>query len=191
MKGYTKSIQVAMLAVAGAVLAAGCGDSRAVNKQNLASALNHDYSQNQDCLFAKPMPFPYEVAVSDKLLTETRQRLDALAEAGLLEREQSVQNGDTINRYVLTAEGSQTAGKGRFCYGRRQVTSVEKFTSPVDYNGMPLTKVEYHFVLKNPPSWAKEDQVRNAFPMVAKSLSQQPVDDATLVLTPDGWELTY
>ena len=96
-----------------------------------------------------------------------------------------------MNRYVLTAAGSQTKGKGRFCYGRREVTSVEKFTAPVDYQGMPLTKVEYHFVLKNAPSWAKQDEVRNAFPSVAKATSEQPVDDATLVLTHDGWVLTY
>jgi hypothetical protein len=141
MKRYTKSIQVMMLAAAGAVLAAGCGDTRVANKENLAYALNHDYSVNQDCLFAKPMPFPYEVAMNDKLLAETRRRLDALAEAGLLEKEQNLERGVTVNRYVLTAAGSQTAGKGRFCYGRREVTSVENFTAPVDYQGMPLTKV--------------------------------------------------
>jgi hypothetical protein len=191
MKRWAKSIQVATLAVAGTVLAAGCGDTRVANKQNLEYALNHDYSANEDCLFAKPMPFPYEVAMNDKLLGETRRRLDALTEAGLLEREQNVENGATVNRYILTAAGSRTEGKGRFCYGRRQVTSVETFTPPTDYNGMPLTKVEYHFVLKGSPSWAKQDEVRNAFPMVAKSFSEQPVDEATLVLTHNGWVLTY
>jgi hypothetical protein len=191
MKRYTKSIQVAMLAAACAVVSAGCGDTRVANKENLAYALNHDYQASQDCLFAKPMPFPYEVSVNDKLLGETRRRLDALSEAGLLEREQNLVRGETINRYVLTAEGSRTEGKGRFCYGRRQVTSVEKFTEPVDYDGKPLTKVEYHFVLKNPPSWAKQDEVRNAFPMVKKATSEEPVDEATLMLTHDGWVLTY
>jgi hypothetical protein len=191
MNRFSKSMQVAMLAAAGAVLAAGCGDTRVASKANLAYALNHDYQANHDCLFAKPMPFPYEVAVDDKLLGETRKRLDALSEAGLLEREQSQVSGNTINRYVLTAAGSQTEGKGRFCYGRREVTSVEKFTQPVDYQGMPLTKVEYHFQLKNAPSWAKQDEVRSAFPSVAKATSEQPVDDATLVLTHDGWVLTY
>jgi hypothetical protein len=191
MKRFAKSIQVAMLAAAGAVLAAGCGDTRAASKKNLAYALNHDYAVNEDCLFAKPMPFPYEVAVDDKLLAETRRRLDALAEAGLLEREQNIANGTTVNRYMLTAAGSRTEGKGRFCYGRRQVTSVEKFTPPIDYQGMPLTKVEYHFVLKGSPSWAKQEEVRNAFPMVAKSMSEEPVDEATLMLTHDGWVLTY
>ena len=191
MKRYKQSIRVAMLAAAGTVLAAGCGDSRVASKQNLAQALNHDYSASEDCLFAKPMPFPYEVAINDQLLAQTRHRIDALAEAGLLEREQTQQNGGTVNRYILTAAGSHTEGKGRFCYGRREVTSVETFSAPVDYQGMPLTKVAYHFRLKNPASWAKQDEVRNAFPMVAKSTAEQPVDEATLVLTHDGWILTY
>ena len=191
MKGYTKVVKMAMLAAASAVLAAGCADSRVASKASLADALNHDYSASQDCLFTKAMPFPYQVSVNDKLLSETRHRLDALAEAGLLEREQTTEGADTINRYVLTAAGSRTEGAGKFCYGRRQITSVENFTPPVDYNGKPLTKVEYHFVLKNPPSWAKKDEVRNAFPMVAKSMSDQPVDEATLMLTHDGWVLTY
>ena len=191
MKGYTKALKVAMLAAAGTMLAAGCADSRVASKENLASALNHDYSASEDCLFAKPMPFPYQVAVNDKLLAETRRRLDALAEAGLLEREQTPEGGTTMNRYVLTAAGSRTEGSGRFCYGRREVTSVEKFTAPIDYQGMPLTKVEYHFVLKNTPSWVKKDEVRNAFPVVAKSTAEEPVDEATLVLTHNGWVLTY
>src|SRR6202453_3961559 len=82
MKGYTKAMKVAMLAAASAVLAAGCADSRVASKESLADALNHDYSASQDCLFTKPMPFPYQVAVNDKLRTETRHRLDALGEAG-------------------------------------------------------------------------------------------------------------
>jgi len=191
MKGYSKAVKMAVLAAASAVMAAGCANSNVASKQNLADALNHDYLASHDCLFAKPMPFPYEVAMNDKLLAETRHRLDALAEAGLLEREQTTQNGDTVNRYVLTAAGAHTEGGGKFCYGRRQVTSVEKFTAPVDYNGKPLTKVEYHFVMKDSPSWAKKDEVRNAFPDVAKDLAPQPVDDATLILTHDGWVLTY
>jgi hypothetical protein len=190
MKRGLKSMQVVVLA-AGAMIVAGCADSRVANNKNLAEALNHDYSLNQDCLFTKPMPFPYEVSVNDKLLSETRHRLDALAEAGLLEREQNQVRGVIVNRYVLTAAGSRTEGKGRFCYGRREVTSVEKFSQPVDYQGKPLTKVEYHFVLKNPPSWATQNEVRNAFPSVANATSTEPVDQATLMLTQDGWVLTY
>jgi hypothetical protein len=180
------------VALAGAVgMLAGCGDERVANTRNLEHALNRDYSVNADCLFDKPLPFPYEISVSDPLLSETRHRLDALVEAGLLTREQRPQGQEIINHYSMTVSGSQVKGHGRFCYGSRQVTSIEKITPPVDYQGMPLTKVEYHFVLKDGASWARQTEVREAFPNVAKSLQQEPVDDATLVLTQNGWELTY
>ncbi len=191
MKRLSKALKVAMVVAGTTVLAAGCGSARTANKENLAWALNNDYSANQDCLFAKPMPFPYEVALNDKLLQETRHKLDALSDAGLLERDQTIQSGSPVNRYMLTAAGASAEGKGRFCYGKRKVTSIEKFTPPVDHDGMPVTKVEYHFVMKNPPSWAKQEPVIEAFPSVAKSMASEPVDEATLVLTSNGWELTY
>ncbi len=190
MKRRTMPFRLAALAGAIGILA-GCGDQRAANKQSLEHALNRDYSVNADCLFSKALPFPFEVSVSDKLLAQTRSRLDALVEAGLLTREESIRKDEVINRYSMTASGARVQGHGRFCYGRRQVTSVEKFTPPVNYDGMPLTKVEYHFVLKDSAGWAKQQEVRNAFPDVAKSLQQSPVDEATLVLTNNGWVLTY
>ncbi|HEV2274320.1 MAG TPA: hypothetical protein VGR96_09145 [Acidobacteriaceae bacterium] len=185
------ALRLAVFAGAVSMLAAGCGDQRAANKQALEKALNRDYALNADCLFAKPLPFPYELAVQDKLLGQTRSKLDALVEAGLLSRVESVRGNQVVNRYSMTASGAQVEGKGRFCYGRRQVTSVERFTKPVNYDGMPLTKVEYRFVLKNSAGWAKQDEVRNAFPDVAKSMQPSPIDEATLILTNDGWVLTY
>ncbi len=190
MKRRTRPFRLAALAGAIGILA-GCGDQRVANKRSLEHALNRDYSVNADCLFSKALPFPFEVSVKDKLLAQTRSRLDALVEAGLLTREESIRKNEVVNRYSITASGAQVEGHGRFCYGRRQVTSVEKFTPPVDYQGMPLTKVEYHFVLKDSAGWAKQEEVRNAFPDVAKSLQQSPVDEATLVLTNNGWVLTY
>ena len=185
------ALRLAAFAGAVSILAAGCGDQKVASKRSLEKALNRDYSLNADCLFSKPLPFPYELSVSDKLLGETRGKLDALVEAGLLTREESIRGNNVVNRYSMTASGAQVKGKGRFCYGRREVTSVEKFSTPVNYDGMPLTKVEYHFVLKDSASWAKKDEVRNAFPDVAKSMQPSPIDEATLILTNDGWVLTY
>jgi hypothetical protein len=191
MKQYKLVLRMAMLVGAASMVAVGCGDQSVASKQNLEKALNLDYSLSADCLFAKPLPFPFQVAVNDKLTTETRERLDALVEAGLLTRDESVRGNQIVNRYAMTVAGSRVEGNGRFCYGRREVTSVEKFSQPVDYMGKPVTKVEYHFILKNSAGWAKQDEVRNAFPSVAKSLSPSPVDEATLMLTNDGWVLTY
>lgn len=190
MKRRTMALQFAVLTGVVSLLA-GCGDQTVATKQNLEKALNRDYALNADCLFAKALPFPYELSVSDKLLAQTRERLDALVGAGLLTREQSVKGNGIINRYAMTVRGSQVAGNGRFCYGRREVTSVENFTQPTTYQGKPLTKVEYHFIEKDSAGWVKDDSVRNAFPDVAKSMEPSPIDEATLILTNDGWVLTY
>ena len=189
----TRTIGLCLGAWVGAmsILAGGCADQRAASKENLAQALNRDYKLNADCLFTKALPFPYELSVSDKLLTQTRSRLDALVAAGLLSREESVRGNQVVNRYSMTEAGARVQGKGRFCYGRREVTSVERFTTPVEYDGMPLTKVEYHFVEKDSAGWAQDATVRNAFPDVARSMQSSPIDEATLILTNDGWVLTY
>jgi hypothetical protein len=191
MKRLTIGLRFGVFVGAMCILAAGCGDQRAANKQNLEQALNRDYKVNADCLFAKALPFPFEMSVSDKLLGQTRSRLDALVGAGLLTREESVRGNQVVNRYSLTAAGARVEGKGRFCYGRRQVTSVERFTAPVQYDGMPLTKVEYRFIEKDSAGWAKQGDVQSAFPDLAKSMQPSPIDEATMILTNDGWVLTY
>jgi hypothetical protein len=180
----------AMILMGGAaILVAGCGDKRAISKENFAEVLKQDYAANEDCLFSKPVQYPYEIAASDALLAKTRHQMDALAAAGLLTDEISNRGRDTIHRYELTASGKQVAGGGRFCYGRREVTSVDKFTPPTQFHGNSFTRVDYHFVEKDSAAWAKVHEVQSAFPVVAKTLAQQPVDEATLVLTGDGWVL--
>ncbi len=183
---HIKSCGVAVLAGWFALLA-GCGDKTAANKENFTAALKETYSATSDCLFDKALHFPYEVGVNDKLLSDTRRRLDALTTAGLVEREPQIKGHDTINHYVLTASGQAAPGGGRFCYGRREVTSVDRFTEPAEFHGSRFTKVDYHFHEKTNADWARAAAIRSAFPEVAKVMSEQPVDEATLVLTQDGW----
>ena len=129
------------------------------------------------------LPYPFTMQANDKLLGDVHRKLDALAMAGLLDR--TAQAGNL--RYELTLTGRQAPGNGRFCYGRRQITSVDNYSEPRDFHGNRFTKVEYHFVEKNSPDWAKVRAVQSAFPAVAKAVAEQPIDQATLVLTPDGW----
>jgi hypothetical protein len=141
MKGYTKVVKMAMLAAASAVLAAGCADSRVASKANLADALNHDYSASQDCLFSRPMPFPYQVSVNDKLLAETRHRLDALAEAGLLEREQTTEGADTIRQ--PDRRGWQILLRAPPDHQRGEVHSAGRLRwQAADQSGIPLCAQE-------------------------------------------------
>jgi hypothetical protein len=174
-----------LVAIAGSLvlLGSGCGDKREMSKTNFAHVLNEDYSANADCLFTRPLPYPFEMQAGDKLLTDVHKKLDALTAAGLLSR--TSQNG-TLH-YELTLAGQQVPGNGRFCYGKRQVTSIDSYTTPTEFHGNRFTKVEYHFVEKGRPDWAKVQAIQSAFPGVAKVVADQPVDQATLVLTDDGW----
>lgn len=174
-----------LAAVAGAVvmLGTGCGDKREMSKSNFAHVLNEDYSSNADCLFSRPLPYPFEMQAGDKLLGNVEKQLDALTDAGLLTR---TAHGSSL-RYELTLAGQQVPGNGRFCYGKRQVTSVDSYSPPTEFNGNRFTKVEYHFVEKGSPDWAKVQAIQTAFPAVAKAEASEPVDQATLVLTDDGW----
>lgn len=185
----SKTIYAVLMTAGIAALGAGCGDKTAPTKENFTQVLKEDYSSTADCLFSKALPFPAEVSVNDTLLAQTRKQLDAMATVGLLSREQASKGQATVNRYTLTANGQRVAGDGRFCYGKREVTSVDKFTAPADFNGNRFTRVDYHFVEKSNAPWAKEEIMRLAFPTVAKTFAEQPVDRATLVLTPDGWVL--
>ncbi len=174
---------VAAMAGALVLLGSGCGDKREMSKENFAHVLNEDYSANADCLFSKALPYPFTMQANDKLLGDVHRKMDALAAAGLLNR--TAQGGNL--RYELTLTGRQVPGNGRFCYGKRQVTSVDNYSAPTDFHGNRFTKVDYHFVEKNSPDWAKVQAVQTAFPSVAKAVAEEPIDQATLVLTPDGW----
>ena len=108
----------------------------------------------------------------DKLLGDVHTKLDALTAAGLLTRT----SHDGNLRYELTLTGQQVPGNGRFCYGKRQVTSVDNYSAPTEFHGNRFTKVDYHFVEKGRPDWAKVQAIQTAFPAVAKAVADAPVD---------------
>jgi hypothetical protein len=91
--------------------------------------------------------------------------------------------------YAMNDNGRKVPGDGRFCYGKREVTSVDNFSAPSEFRGVQMTHVGYHYTVKDSAAWAQAPVVKTAFPSVARSLSDQPVDEATLVLEKEGWTL--
>ncbi len=178
------------LAVGIAVIsAAGCTDRTSVSKENFQQIINQDYAQNGDCLFSRSLSFPYRVGAQDKLLADTRNKLDALAAKGLLSRTSAHDGRETTLEYAMTDTGRQVPGDGRFCYGKREVTAVDNFSAPSQFRGVQMTHVGYHYMVKADATWVKDPVVKSAFPTVARSLSAEPVDEATLVLEKEGWTL--
>jgi hypothetical protein len=181
---------VAALALGVVVIGStGCTDKTSVSKENFAQVINQDYATNSDCLFSRALSFPYRVGADDKLLADTRHQLDALASEGLLSKQQVKEDHETMLQYAMTDAGRKVPGDGRFCYGTREVTSVDTYSAPQEFRGVQMTHVDYHYTLKDSAPWAKDEAVKIAFPTVARSMSQQPVDEATLVLEKEGWTL--
>jgi len=172
-----------------ALAASGCTDRTSVSKENFAQVITDDYAANGDCLFSRALSYPYRIGANDKLLADTRAKLDALTSEGLLTKNPVQEGRDSLFQYELTDAGHKVPGDGRFCYGKREVTSIDNFSTPTEFRGVQMTHVGYHYTLKDSATWVKDPVVKTAFPSVARALSDQPVDEATLVLEKEGWTL--
>ena len=69
------------------------------------------------------------------------------------------------SRYTVTDAGARFAP--RFCYGHREVTSIDSFTPPAVANGFNQTTIAYYHEMKEVPAWARAPEVQAAFPEMA------------------------
>ena len=166
------------------LLVAGCGADTKPTNEKLAKGLNAYFEVHNECLFPTPVKFPFEVSPGTNA-KEDAKRMDALTHAGLLEK----QSGAAIHveRYTLTPVGERQ--KGRFCYGHRQVTSVDEFTPPVKQNGFLETTVNYHATMMDVPVWVKTDEMRAAFPQMAAAISGPQPGEITMQNAGAGWQV--
>ncbi|MGI8772769.1 MAG: hypothetical protein ACR2JE_15195 [Acidobacteriaceae bacterium] len=154
------------------------------NDKNFTTALNTYYSNHNDCLYSQALKFPYEVPSTDKS-DKGPKAMDALTAAGLLTRDED--KSIKVKRYALTPIG--TRATGRFCYGHREVTQVDGFTEPATVGGHLQSAVSYHYKMLDVPVWANTDEMKHAFPLLAKALSDQAEGKTTLMRTLDDWEV--
>ena len=80
----------------------------------------------------------------------------------------------------------QQPGYGNFCYGHRDVTTVDS----INANGGTAT-ANYHYQLGGVASWASNTEVETAFPKVPQAVLAGPLSDkANLTLGDNGWIVT-
>ncbi|HEX4064393.1 MAG TPA: hypothetical protein VHZ09_00105 [Acidobacteriaceae bacterium] len=169
---------------AAAMLVGGCSNANKPTDKNFMTALNTYYQDHRDCIFPQGHTFPYEVAPGASQKEEKRE-MDALTDAGLLTR---LEDRDMhVDRYSLNKAGERFAP--RFCYGYREVTSIAGFTPPGPKDGFTETTVTYHYTEHEVPVWANTDQVKDAFPAVAKALSDGATGETTLASAGAGWHV--
>jgi hypothetical protein len=184
MKGTIEFRMTALISSIVLLLAAGCSSKTKPTNENFITALNTYYATHDDCLFPSAQRFPYEVSPGANA-KEDKKRMDALTDAGLMKREED--KSIHVDVYSLTAAGTRAGG--RFCYGHRQVTSIDRFTPPAKANGFLETHVTYHYKMMDVPVWVKTEQMETAFPDMAKALSGDATGENTLANAGVGWQV--
>jgi len=179
------------------MLIVGCHKTNFVDKAAFKSAINNYYSTRQDCVFASPLKLPVQADTSNY---EQTKGYDALTDAGFLvrkaaEKKRFLIGSKQVNDYDLSDKGrsSWTAdqtqpGFGNFCFGHREVTTIDGFT-PADVADATQYTVSYHYDVASVPAWASTVEMKTAFPRVAIDTSGQQTAIATLVKSESGWQV--
>lgn len=161
-------------------LTLGCNTGKsAPTPANFTQAINNHFLDHTDCLFSD-IRFPFETAEPVK----TKQ-MDSLAKALLLDK--SYEASVHVSRYTVTPAGARFAP--HFCYGHREVTSIDSFTPLAVNEGFKETTVTYSYTMKEVPVWAISPDVQTAFPDMAHATSSQLTAKATLAQTAAGWQV--
>jgi hypothetical protein len=161
------------------------------------AAINDHYKAFPVCIWSQAKKFPVQAATSDDAKTGG---YDALTQEGLLTRTTAEKKvliiaSKQVNNYDLTDKGrtswtpdSSQPGYGNFCYGNREVTSIDNSTLGTNGSGAKTVDVSYHYQIANVASWASSQEMRTAYPDIASALGANASDKATLVMTGDHWE---
>lgn len=161
-----------------------CNSKIKATPANYTTTLNAYFGEHPDCLLGGGTRFPYEVG-ENSIDGPSQQQMDALVAAQLLDvkREPAIH----ISRYTLTTAGTRLAP--RFCFGHREITSIDSSTPPSPANGFTETQVSYHYKISDLPVWAKSAEIAAAFPKFQQETSGQATATTTLALTGVGWSV--
>ena len=163
------------------------------------AAINDHFKAYPVCIWSQPKKFPVQAATSDDSKTEG---YDALTQEGLLtrttaEKKVLIVASKQVNNYDLSEKGrtswtpdSTQPGYGNFCYGHREVTSIDNSTLGTNSAGAKTVAVSYHYQIANVADWANSQEMKTAYPGLASSLGSNPSDNASLVMTGDHWAYT-
>ncbi|WP_263410467.1 hypothetical protein [Terriglobus tenax] len=162
-----------------AMAAAGCNSPSSAKPENFQAGLNKYWPEHRrDCLFPAGWRFPY--TTSDPA---EQAKLDAMVKVLLLKRTKE----QKLAYYEPTDYGK--SGAPRYCYGYREATEILSNTPLAVKDGFRQTTVNYRYEMKDVPTWAKSEDLKTAFPQLAKDLSGQATDTTPLAQTNVGWQV--
>jgi hypothetical protein len=185
---------VALLGLA-SFFATGCNNGSNTD-MSYKAAINDHFKAHPACIWSEPKKFPAQATTSDDAKTEG---YDALTQQGLLtrttaEKKVLIVASKQVNNYDLSDKGrtvwtpdSAQPGYGNFCYGHREVTSIDNSTPGTSSDGAKTVAVSYHYKIADVADWANSPEMKTAYPGMATALDSNPSDNATLTMTGDHW----
>src|ERR1700679_43643 len=133
------------------------------------AAINDHFKAFPVCIWSQPKKFPVQAATADDSKTEG---YDALTQEGLLQRTTAEKKvliiaSKQVNNYDLSDKGrtswtpdSSQPGYGNFCYGNREVTSIDDSTLGTNGTGAKTVDVAYHYQIANLASWGNLSEMK-------------------------------
>jgi len=190
----------------------GCNIEKKPNAANFTQAINQYLAKHgQQCTFFA-QTFPIDIPASElKDQNGTATQMAALEQAGLVHGSETTIAIDgmmgalgpsaprPVRRYELTDEGKKyfqakrgiLGQSGAFCYGQKTVDSIVTWTEPTAMGQYAESKVTYTYRIENLASWAKHENVQQAFGDIRTTVSgiSKANETAGLQLTNKGWEV--
>src|SRR6202046_3703205 len=170
MKGIPMlAMRMGYVAVLGsiALLSTACNNGSNTD-MSYKAAINDYFKAYPVCIWSQPKKFPVQAATSDDAKTEG---YDALTQEGLLttttaEKKVLIVASKQVNNYDLSDKGRTTwtpdttqPGYGNFCYGNREVTSIDNATLGTNGDGAKTVAVAYHYKIANVADWANSAEM--------------------------------
>jgi hypothetical protein len=167
------------------LMTVGCTPDTKPTNAKLEKSINAYFEGRNECIFPTGLKFPYEVTPGSDEKKDKKQ-MEAMKAAGLVKEQGAAAIHAEV--YTLSPLGERVAP--RFCYGHRVVKTVDSFTPPLKQaNGFVETTVSYHYSMMDVPVWVKTDEMKAAFPAMAKGISDDASDQIVLATVGAGWQV--
>lgn len=202
-----------LVSIAGLLFLTACSDVKEPNNANFTKAINHYLEKRGDVCTVMDRQFPIDVPeTNQELQFGIGPKLATLEQAGLVHASNTTAvvhgmldavRGSTppqsVRRYELTVEGQKyfrqvpsTFGQsGGFCYGRKTVDSIVKWTEPTTIGAYSQIEVTYTYKIEDPAGWAERADVQQSFSDIRMTVigASKTTEIVGLQLTNKGWEV--
>ena len=199
-----------VLGVTMAASLSACNSKTAANEKNFGITVTQYFDKKGDmCL--DPVKWPVDVYETDmrqqKLFPDgVAGQMAALEAVGLAKGEDMELPGTFVDgkpnglqvkvrRYVMTDAAkpylrADAKRQERLCWGRKLLDKVIRWADPSRVGDHEESAVIYTYKLANVVDWARKPQVKEAFPVLGRTVDGEHTQKEKLYvkLTPQGWE---